>query len=219
MRAFLLLVTLAILSTPALARDSWEVPVKPFDSLELDTAIEAEIVCADEAKVVVETSQKTFDQLEIRVRGGELSIERDMHFSSWFSNDHDSIFVTVYTTGPLHRLEAHTAAEIKLPGCGVDTEQLKVRLNTGASVIVEGETRLLDLKASTGASFNSGRYRDDLKIDTAYIKLSTGATAGLCGASVIEGKLSTGADAYASDDAEVDVRTSTGGDIAYSRCR
>lgn len=219
MRALLLLTTLATLSTPLLARDTWDVPVKPFDSIELDTAIEAEIVCADEAKVVVETTRKTFDDLDIRVHGGELSIDRDMHFSNWFGSDQDSVFVTIYTTGPLHQLDAHTAAEIQLPECAVAQDSLKVRVSTGASVKVAGETQQLDLKASTGASFNSGRYRNELKVGSARVKLSTGATAGLCGASVVEGKLSTGADAFVSNEAEVDVKLSSGGDITYSRCR
>lgn len=52
------------------ARDSWEVPVKEFKALKVDTGIEAEVVCGDESKVVVETSEYTFDHLDIRVRGG-----------------------------------------------------------------------------------------------------------------------------------------------------
>ncbi len=219
MRSLLLLTTLFILSTPVLARDSWEVPVKPFDSIELDTAIEAEIICSDETRVVVETSESTFDQLDIHVRGGELSIDREMRFGYWFTADHDSVFVTIYTNGPLNQLEAHTAAEIHLSECAVDSNSLKVRVSTGAVVKVTGTTRQLDLKVSTGGSFNSGSYRNDLKIGSALVKLSTGATAGLCGATTVEGKLSTGADAYVSNDAEVDVKLSSGGDVTYSRCR
>ncbi|MDK1024763.1 MAG: hypothetical protein QGD92_11090, partial [Gammaproteobacteria bacterium] len=61
--------------------------------------------------------------------------------------------------------------------------------------------------------------RNDLKVATAHIKLSTGASAGLCGAERIEGKLSTGANVFASSKAEVDVRLGTGADVSYSRCR
>jgi hypothetical protein len=84
---------------------------------------------------------------------------------------------------------------------------------------VSGETRNLKLKVSTGGDFNTHRNRGDLKVSRANIKLSTGASAGLCAAELIEGKLSTGANVYASSKAEVDVRLGTGADISYSRCR
>jgi hypothetical protein len=201
------------------ARDTWEVPVKTFDALKVDTAIDAEVVCGNESKVVVETSENTFDRLDIRVRGGELEIERDLHMGSFFGDHHDSVFVTVYTTGALDQLQAYTAGAIDVDSCAVAEDELRVHVSTGASISVSGETRNLRLKVSTGGDFNTHRNRSDLKVARANIKLSTGASAGLCAAELIEGKLSTGANVYASSNAEVDVRLGTGADVSYSRCR
>lgn len=201
------------------ARDSWEIPVKEFKALKVDTGIEAEVVCGDESKVVVETSEYTFDHLDIRVRGGELEIERDLHWGGFFGEHHDSVFVTVYTRQALEKLEAYTAGKIDVDRCAVTHGDLRVSVSTGANINVSGESESLELRVSTGGNFNTGRYRNDLKVATAHIKLSTGASAGLCGAERIEGKLSTGANVFASSKAEVDVRLGTGADVSYSRCR
>jgi hypothetical protein len=219
MRIFLLITTLVVSSSRLFAGDTWEVPVKVFKSLDIDTAIEAEVICGDESMVLVETSEDTFDHMDIMVRRDRLIIERDVHFSSWFGDNHDRIFVTVYTTKPLEGLEANTAAQMDVESCAVSTDQLRVKVSTGASINAEGETDLLNLRVSTGGSFNSGRHRDELAINEAEIRLSTGASAGLCGALNIDGKLSTGAQIYASGEADVDVKRSTGADISYSRCR
>jgi len=219
MRMFMLFTTLVLGSTRIFAGDTWEVPVKAFNSLDIDTAIEAEVICGDESMVLVETSEDTFDHMDIVVRRDRLIIERDVHFSSWFGDNHDHIFVTVHTTKPLQGLEANTAAQIDVESCAVSTDKLRVKVSTGASINAEGETEQLNLRVSTGGSFNSGRHRDDLAINEAEIRLSTGASAGLCGALNIDGKLSTGAQIYASNEANVDVKRSTGADVSYSRCR
>ena len=216
---FIAITTLVLFSGHIEARDSWEVPVKAFDALKVDTGIEAEVVCGDESKVVVETSEDTFDRLDIRVRGGELEIERDLNMGSFFGDHHDSVFVTVYTTQVLDQIEAYTAGVIDVDSCAVSKDELRVHVSTGASVNVSGETKDLELKVSTGGDFNSHRHRSDLTVARANVKLSTGASAGLCAVELIEGKLSTGANIYASSKAEVDVRLGTGADVSYSRCR
>lgn len=216
---FIAIAMLFLYSGYAEARDSWEVPVKEFKALKVDTGIEAEVICGDESKVVVETSEYTFDHLDIRVRGGELEIERDFRWGSFFGEHHDSVFVTVYTTRALDKLEAYTAGEINVDHCAVTNDDLRVDVSTGASINVSGESNNLELRVSTGGTFNTGRYRNDLKVARATIKLSTGASAGLCAAELIEGKLSTGANLYASSRAEVDVRLGTGAKVSYSRCR
>jgi hypothetical protein len=210
---------LALYAGQVEARDSWEVPVKEFDALKVDTGIEAEVICGDESKVVIETSEDEFDRLDIRVRGGELEIDRDLDMGSFFGHHHDPVFATVHTTQPLVQLEAYTAGVIDVDSCAVDKEELSVRVSTGATINVSGETEDLELRVSTGGGFNSRRHRGDLTVAKANVKLSTGANAGLCAVDIIEGKLSTGANIYASRNAEVDVRLGTGADVSYSRCR
>jgi hypothetical protein len=216
---FIAIATLILYSGHIEARDSWEVPVKEFSALKVDTGIEAKVICGDESKVVVETSEDTFDRLDIRVRGGELEIERDLKMSSFFGHHQDSVFVTVHTTKALDRLEAYTAGVIDVDSCAVDKDELQVHVSTGASINVSGATEDLELRVSTGGDFNSHRHRNELTVARANVKLSTGANAGLCAVEVIEGKLSTGANIYASSKADVDVRLGTGADVSYSRCR
>ena len=176
---FIAITTLILISGQIQARDSWEVPVKEFSSLNVDTGIEVEVICGDESKVIVETSEDTFDRLDIRVRGGELEIERDLHMGNFFGDHHDSVFVTVYATQALDQLEAYTAGQIDVDSCAVARDELRVHVSTGASINVSGETDKLKLKVSTGGDFNTHRHRSDLKVARANVKLSTGASAGL----------------------------------------
>jgi len=216
---YLMAITVLFLySSYAGANDSWEVPVKTFDALKIDTGISAEVVCGDESKVVIETSEEMFDELDVRVRRGELSINRDFHMGRFFGNDYDSVFVTVYTTRALVSLEASTAGEIDVERCAISKEKLHIKVSTGGLINVAGESERLELRVSTGGNFNTGRHRSKLKVGKAVVRLSTGASAGLCAASLIRGKLSTGASVSASSEAEVDVRLGTGANVRYSRC-
>lgn len=219
MYQLIIVIGLVLTAGQAKAANSWVVPVKDFTALEVNTAIAADVVCSDENKVVVETTEYMFERLDINVRGGELEIARDINFNSFFNNKNDPVFVTVYTSNPLDSLQAYTAGEINVESCAVDADSLEVRVSTGARVNVAGQSKKLNLKVSTGGDFNSQSNHDELQISEARIKLSTGAHANLCAVDSIAGKLSTGANVYASSSADIDVRLGTGAHVSYSRCQ
>ena len=79
-----------------------------------------------------------------------------------------------------------------------------------------GRTEDLDLKGGTGGGFNSGRYKDRLEVDSAYVRVSTGGVVGLCEADRLRGKASTGAQIVASRATDVDVRLGTGAHVSHS---
>ncbi len=135
-----------------------------------------------------------------------------------FTHDHGGISATVHTTEPLLNIEASTGSGITVESCAVSAQELDVRISTGASARISGQTELLDLQLGTGGSFNPGRYRDELRVRKASVKLSTGADAGLCAADLVVGRLSTGSQIDVSEDTDVSVRLSTGAEVDYSSC-
>ena len=82
---------------------------------------------------------------------------------------------------------------------------------------VEGRTEDLELHVGTGGVFNSGRFKDRLEVDSAYVKVSTGVV-GLCEAARLRGKASTGAQIVAGKSTDVDVRLGTGAHVSHAGC-
>jgi len=217
MRVLLLSIVFILISHPSEAKD-WQVPLDRFEGIDIGTGIVAEVLCGDEPRVIVNASERIFENLQIAVQASTLKIHLDHNWSQMFTHDHGSISATIYTSEPLLEIEGSTGSGIEIESCAVSADELNVRISTGATVNLAGETKLLELKVGTGGSFNSGRYRDDLKVQKASVRLSTGANAGLCAADQVTGRLSTGAEIVVSENTNAKVRLGTGAEIEYSSC-
>ena len=168
--------------------------------------------------MLLETAEHVFDRMKIHVRGGRLVVERGISFDGFIFQRDDSVHATITTTGALNGVRASTGAVLEMPECAVDGNDLEVSVSTGANLRVAGRTEDLDLKVGTRGVFNSGRYKDRLEVDSAYVRVSTGGVVGLCEADRLRGKASTGAQIVASRATDVDVRLGTGAHVSHSGC-
>lgn len=205
-------------SLQAAADELFEVEVKPFSALTLGTGVVAEVICGDENLVVLETSEHVYDRMKVHVRGDRLAIERGVSLDNFLFQRGDHVRATITTTGALHGVRASTGAVLEMPSCAVDSSDLEVSVSTGAHLRIEGRTEDLDLRVGTGGMFNSGRFKNRLEVDRAYLKVSTGGIVGLCEAGRLRGKASTGAQILAGHATDVDVRLGTGAHVSHSGC-
>jgi hypothetical protein len=217
-RATLILFVITFVGHSAFAAEDREVAVDRFQGIDIGTGITAEVFCGEESRVLVQSSKQAFDNLHVAVHGSTLKIHLDSGWLNMFTHDHGHISATVYTTERLQEIEASTGSGLEIDACAVSGDELDVGVSTGAEVKISGETERLDLKVGTGGSFNTGRYKDDLRVSKASVRLSTGANAGLCGAGLVVGRLSTGAQIAVSEDADIKVRLGTGAGIEDSAC-
>lgn len=212
-----ILSALLTLSAAALAADYQEFNVDAFEAIHIGTGMHADVVCGDTDKVLIDASERILDGIRVNVRGGVLTIKRSHSISDWFSH-HGDVYATISTTGPLNELVASTGSMLKVDSCAISSDSLDVRVSTGATARVAGRTETLDLRIGTGGTFNTGRYKDDLDVGHAFVKVSTGGEAGLCNSQNVRGKASTGAQIYVSKNADIDVRLGTGADVTRSGC-
>jgi|TARA_Y100000310_G_C20694961_1_gene824968 hypothetical protein len=215
MKTIISLLVLTSISLAAAAKQSWTVPVDAFQRVDIGTGIEAEVLCGEEDTVVVRASERAYENLHVDVHASTLKIKRENNWRQMLGRDYGSISATIYTTGPLQEVDASTGSAIEIGSCAVSTDELDISVSTGATVKMSGQTEALHLHVGTGGSFNSGRFKDDLQVDKASVRLSTGANAGLCAADLVVGRLSTGSEITIGEGAEVKVRLGTGADIDY----
>ncbi|HJN49757.1 MAG: DUF2807 domain-containing protein [Pseudomonadales bacterium] len=218
MKAISLLIVVTFVSLHVAAKDSWQVPVDRFQGLDIGTGIEAEVICGEESTVLIRASERAFESLRIDVHGSTLDIKREHNWRQMLGHRHGGISATIHTTEPLRQVEASTGSAIEIDPCAVSANELDVSISTGATVRISGQTQDLDLRVGTGGTFNEGRFKDDLRVERASVRLSTGANAGLCAADLVVGRLSTGSQIVVSEDTDVKVRLGTGADVDYSGC-
>ena len=179
MRTIVLSVIL-VLSTPAaLAVSQHKHNIKGFEDLDIGTGIRATVVCGDKNQVVVDASEHLLSAVQVKVRDGLLSINRNFSFSDLFDHHHSrDVLVTVTTTRALSDLDVSTGSILYVASCAVAHDSLDVRVGTGGSALVAGQTDSLVLRVGTGGSFNMGRYRDELDVNRVDVRLSAGGEVG-----------------------------------------
>lgn len=106
-RATIVLSVILVLSTPtALAVSQHKHNIKGFEDLDIGTGIRATVVCEDKNQVVVEASEHLLSAIQVKVRDGLLSINRNFSFSDLFDHHHSrDVLVTVTTTRALSDLK------------------------------------------------------------------------------------------------------------------
>ncbi len=197
--------------------------VDSFDGIEIGTGMRGTINCGSKNSVTLIGDKRDLDLIEVTVHGNSLDISRRSLANSLlkniFTKDRDhSIEVEVIINGTLSKIEGSTGSSITVPECAVNNSSLALDISTGAEAYIEGNTAILELDLSTGASFNNSR--SSFSVDVANIDLSTGAVANLCGANTIDGDASTGAMISAAESANTgSVSLSLGAEINSRRCR
>ena len=197
--------------------------IDSFEGIEIGTGMIGTVSCGSENTVTLSGDKKDLDHLEINVHGGKLEISRRTSTGKILSNifgDHADreIKIEITTSGPISNIEASTGSSLSIPECAVNNSFFEVDAGTGATVNIEGTTSTLDLDLSTGSTFN--RSDSNFTVDTANVDLSTGATAGLCGAATVNGSASTGATISASENANTEnVSLSFSAEVHTKRCR
>ena len=224
-RTLISMATLVALSSSALLADKEVYEVNSFNGFSVGTGMIATVNCNGGDSVTITGDKKDLKELRVRVEEGILYVDRGTSMGKIFNNifgDKNSsgeIRVEVSTSMPLDKLEGSTGSSMKVDGCAVNTSMLYVDGGTGASINVEGATQNLELSLSTGGEFNR-RIKGRFDVERADISLSTGASAYLCNANVIEGSGSTGATVMASESSETsNVSMSLGAEVSKKRCK
>jgi len=211
------LITASILACTGLQAAEISQDLADFSELRLGYGIDATVQCGDQSRIVMRGDEEALATIKIKDSGNTLKLTRKM--TSIFGRNRDAdISVEITTARSLSRMDASTGSSLEVDECGVSDRELQVEVSTGASLTTSGKTEVLELKVGTGGTFNGGRKDELLSVGKAYVSMSTGSTATLCGAQEVEGKVSTGASVRISKDTEYDLKFGTGATVRTSGC-
>ena len=175
----------ALLAGSAAAQDSQAIDVEMFNAIEAGGGFELVIEPGETRSVVLEGTAGDFDQIEIRVRNGELQIGQD---TGWFGNRRQLDVVVRVTAADLTGLDFHRG--IQASAAGLEADHLELDVNTGALVTLAGRCTRLELDLYTGGALNAR----DLVCAQVSVDASTGGTASVHATDRIEADGSMGAE-------------------------
>ncbi len=191
--------------------------LEDFSELRLGSGIEATVSCGDSSSITLRGSEEALKTVKINDNGNRLKLGRKM--TSIFGKSRDAkIEADIVSARSLTQIGASTGSSIDLAACAISKNEVDVKVSTGAEVTAAGETEVLELDVGTGGNFDAGRKDDAMKIGKAYVSLSTGSTARLCGVKEVEGKASTGASIRIHKETEYDLKFGTGASVSTSGC-
>lgn len=198
-------VVFALAGASAMAQDVQSVDVASFDELDIKNGVRVYVSLGEEASLRLEGDSRDFDEVEIDVHNGELTISRDTNF---FGRN-PYIDVAVYVSGPqVSDIEVRRGAIAEVSG--IESDRLRVRVSTGAELDMSGICGEMDLETNTGASVDARA----LECQMVEAGGSTGSSMRVTATSEIEGRVTMGASLRVFGDPERrDLRSSMGGSV------
>lgn len=186
--------------------------VGSFHGINVGTGIELVLMEGTAEEVAVSASKPEFrDRIVTKVENGILKIHYDNKLSAPNTKKEKKELKAWVSYKKLDHLDANTGAAVKIEGT-LKSTSLKIKANTGAEIkgmlsvsdlhvdqstgsiiTISGDASKLDIEGSTGSLFKGV----DLKTNTCYAKVSTGA-----GITVTAEK-------------ELNVKANTGGFVKY----
>ena len=195
----------------------------------MSSGLSADIDIGEDFAVSAESaSRRTLNQLDIKVMGSTLYIERDPSWTDWslFAARRDAMVRVSLPT--LKRIEASAGSDVHVSGeygvgldastsSGSDLELEDVtggsftfEASSGSTLRAEGDCDDLDASSSSGASI----IADDLKCATIEASASSGADIRVFASESADAQASSGADVRVSGDpATLSSEESSGGDV------
>lgn len=148
--------------------------VEPFERIIISGAgVDVEVVCAAEFRIdVAEHPDEIyfFQRTPQRLRIAAQQLTSTQPFA-----------VTIYMPSAISFIDLRNGADLKIPGCAVNSSQLTANFAAGATLeINSGLVADLFLFGSTGAQLIAGP-RGPIIVDEAVVDMVFGASANLCG--------------------------------------
>lgn len=204
--------------------------VSGFHGINIGTGIELVIMEGNVEEVAVSASKPEFrDKIVTKVENGILKIHYENKLSAPNTKKERKNLKAWVSYKMLDQLDANTGAQVKIEGT-LKSASLKLKANTGAevngiistgdltvdqstgSVInLSGTTSKLDIEGSTGSLFKGL----DLKTNTCYAKVSTGAGITVTAEKELNVKANTGGYVKYKGEASIrEITKNTGGSVS-----
>lgn len=189
-----------------------KVEVGSFHAIDVATGIQLFLVAGITEEVAISASTTEFrDHIVAKVENGVLKLYYDSKLKAFNKKKENKELKAYVSCRQLNGLYANTGALVKIQGL-FKMAELEMKVNTGAQVNGELETKLLTVKQSTGSQVNLTGITDKLEVegDTGSKFKGEELTAQTCNISV-----STGANVSVAAEKEMMVKANTGGIIKY----
>ncbi len=189
-----------------------KVDVGSFHSIDVATGIQLFLVAGNTEEVAVSASSTDFrDHIVAKVENGVLKLFYDSKLKAINKRKENKQLKAYVSCRQLNGLYASTGALVKIQGL-FRMDELEMKVNTGAQVNGEVETKLLKVKQSTGSQVNLTGKTGNLEVegDTGSKFKGDELTAQTCNVSV-----STGANVSVDTEKEMTVKANTGGLVKY----
>ena len=175
-----------------------------FDRVDVSAGVEA-VVLQGAFDVKAESTQgENFDNLVVEVNGDTLRISRKSSLMNWSGAQY-----RVTVSAPAYSaLEASSGS--RMEGTNLSLKDLSIEVTSGASMELGGACNALDLKISSGASFDG----EGMRCATAKVDASSGASADAFASQRADGEASSGANVtFHGQPKQVREDTSSGGSV------
>ncbi len=126
--------------------------ISSFHAIHTSSGIEVIISKGEKEELAVSANNKEYlDQVRTVVEGGVLKISRNTDWKFWnqWKNWHVKVYVSYKD---LDEIKANSGASVN--GTDLNLSKLNVRLNSGASITLNGSIKSLDVDGSSGAQFH-----------------------------------------------------------------
>ncbi|MBX2940514.1 MAG: DUF2807 domain-containing protein [Ferruginibacter sp.] len=193
--------------------------VSAFESIKVSEGIEAE-VSNGPLSVRVEADDNLIRYIQTEVRNSRLKVNLDL-------TSVDDAHMKVYITAPdIRKIAASSGATVDIINVlkhnerieldassaaaisgGVDAPEVALEASSGAELDVEGRTRNLKAKASSGSTIDAAA----LKSETAEVRSSSGSTAKVYASVQLKAQASSGSSVHHSGGAQTEIKQSSGG--------
>jgi hypothetical protein len=236
MMKIMTLILMGAFSAPLLSPKTYSYEIKEIEFLKISAGVEFAVRCGNMNKLEISADSK--DDFRVSYKNEKLEITRRGSFLGWLhSPGNVTAELTLQNLPQSMRVSAGSAGGMK--NCFKNEESFSLSVSSGSSFLLDGGSGSLDqlevnvssggtvemresfhinrmeLGATSGSTFEAGTK---VVVEEAAVKISSGASAEICGALTVSGRASSGSDVKVSDNTMIN-GFSTNSGASYSNCR
>ena len=182
--AAILAAPMRMLTAPALADNERTYDLPPFDRIDVSAGIKVAATAGKEQLVTAKAVNGDFEDLEIEVRNGRLSISREWNRLRWHGKR--TLYKVTVSADTLRGISASSGSHAVLDN--VDASAFMINISSGAHVEVIGESSVCALDLSSGGNLDAEQFF----CDVAEIDVSSGGHGVVYVRDAVEGDASSG---------------------------
>lgn len=173
-----------MLAAPALADNERTYDLPPFDRIDVSAGIKVAATAGREQSVTAKAVNGDFEDLEIEVRNGKLSISREWNRLRWHGKR--TLYKVTVSADTLRGISASSGSHATLDN--IDASAFMIDISSGAHVEVVGESSVCALDLSSGGNLDAEQFF----CDVAEIDVSSGGHGVVYVRDAVEGDASSG---------------------------